>query len=136
MSGPEPEGGVRFAGYAAVFDRVDHGGDVVRPGAFAGVAAGVPLLWQHLPGEAIGTVERVEEDARGLRVIGRVSGRTSAGRAAARALQERAADGLSFGYRVREARGASPRELLALELVEVSVVTHPMQPLARVISVE
>ena len=65
---------VRFAGYAAVFDRVDHGGDVVRPGAFAGVAAGVPLLWQHLPGEAIGTVERVEEDARGLRVIGRVSG--------------------------------------------------------------
>ena len=136
MSGPEPEGGVRFAGYAAVFDRVDHGGDVVRPGAFAGVAAGVPLLWQHLPGEAIGTVERVEEDARGLRVIGRVSGRISAGRAAARALQERAVDGLSFGYRVREARGASPRELLALELVEVSVVTHPMQPLARVISVE
>ena len=108
------KGDVRFAGYAAVFDRVDHGGDVVRPGAFAGVAAGVPLLWQHLPGEAIGTVERVEEDARGLRVIGRVSGRTSAGRAAARALKERAVDGLSFGYRVREARGAGPRELLAL----------------------
>ena len=129
-------GDVRFAGYAAVFDRVDHGGDVVRPGAFAGVAAGVPLLWQHLPGEAIGTVERVEEDARGLRVIGRVTVRTSAGRAAARALKERAVDGLSFGYRVREARGAGPRELLALELVEVSVVTHPMQPLARVIAVE
>ena len=127
---------VRFAGYAAVFDRVDHGGDVVRPGAFAGAAAGVPLLWQHLPGEAIGTVERVEEDARGLRVIGRVSGRTGAGRAAARALRERAVDGLSFGYRVREARGAGPRELLDLELVEVSVVTHPMQPLARVIAVE
>ena len=129
-------GDVRFAGYAAVFDRVDHGGDVVRPGAFAGVSAGVPLLWQHLPGEAIGTVERVEEDARGLRVIGRVSGRTGAGRAAARALRDRAVDGLSFGYRVREARGAGPRELLALELVEVSVVTHPMQPLARVIAVE
>ena len=136
MSGPSGGGDVRFAGYAAVFDRVDHGGDVVRPGAFAGVAAGVPLLWQHLPGEAIGTVERVEEDARGLRVIGRVSGRTGAGRAAARALKERAVDGLSFGYRVREARGDAPRELLDLELVEVSVVTHPMQPLARVIAVE
>ncbi len=37
---------------------------------------------------------------------------------------------------MREARGAGPRELLALELVEVSVVTHPMQPLARVIAVE
>ena len=50
MSGSGGEHDVRFAGYAAVFDRVDHGGDVVRPGAFAGVAAGVPLLWQHLPG--------------------------------------------------------------------------------------
>lgn len=129
-------GDVRFAGYAAVFDRVDRGGDVVRAGAFAGVAAGVPLLWQHHPGAPIGTVERIEEDARGLRVIGRVSARSAAGREAARALRERAVDGLSFGYRVREARGASPRELLALEVVEVSVVTHPMQDLARVIAVE
>jgi phage head maturation protease len=45
-------------------------------------------------------------------------------------------DGLSFGYRVRQARGAGPRELLDLEVVEVSVVTHPMQDLARVIAVE
>nr|WP_245405618.1 HK97 family phage prohead protease [Sphingobium sp. Sx8-8] len=127
---------MRFAGYAAVFDRVDRGGDVVRAGAFAGVGAGLPLLWQHRPGEAIGTVEKVEEDARGLRVIGRVSGRTAVGREAVRALRERAVDGLSFGYRVREARGAGPRELLDLEVVEVSVVTHPMQDLARVIAVE
>lgn len=37
---------VRFAGYAAVFDRVDRGGDVVRAGAF-GAPGAVPLLWQH-----------------------------------------------------------------------------------------
>lgn len=129
-------GDLRFAGYAAVFDRVDRGGDVVRAGAFAGVRAGMPLLWQHRPGDAIGTVEKVEEDRHGLRVIGRVSGRTAAGREAARALRERAVDGLSFGYRVREARGVGPRELLDLEVVEVSVVTHPMQDLARVIAVE
>jgi len=127
---------VRFAGYAAVFDRVDRGGDVVRAGAFAGVAAGMPLLWQHSPGEVIGTVEKVEEDRHGLRVIGRVSARTAAGREAARALREKAVDGLSFGYRVREARGKAPRELLELEVVEVSVVTHPMQDRARVIAVE
>jgi len=130
-------GDVRFAGYAAVFDRVDRGGDVVRAGAFGSArATGVPLLWQHGPGEVIGSVERLEEDARGLRVIGRVSARTAAGRAAARMLREKAVDGLSFGYRVREARGAGPRELLGLDLVEVSIVTHPMQPLARVIAVE
>ncbi|BBD96815.1 HK97 family phage prohead protease [Sphingobium amiense] len=130
-------GDLRFAGYAAIFDRVDRGGDVVRAGAFGDIAAaGVPLLWQHGPGAVIGTVESAREDARGLRVIARVSRSSAAGREAAAALVEGAVDGLSFGYRVKAARGARPRELLALELVEVSVVTHPMQPLARVVKVE
>lgn len=130
-------GDVRFAGYAAIFDRVDRGGDVVRAGAFAELtAAGVPLLWQHGPGSVIGSVERLEEDTRGLRVIGRVSARTAAGREAAAALKTGVLDGLSFGYRVKAARGNRPRELLALELVEVSLVTHPMQPMARVVAVE
>ena len=38
---------VRFAGYAAVFDRPDKGGDVIRKGAFAKAlqrAREVPLL--------------------------------------------------------------------------------------------
>lgn len=130
-------GDLRFAGYAAIFDRVDRGGDVVRAGAFGAIeAAGVPLLWQHGPGSVIGVVETAREDKRGLRVIGRVSRRTAAGRAAAAALASGALDGLSFGYRVRAARGAGPRELLGLELVEVSLVTYPMQDLARVVAVE
>ena len=125
-------GDLRFAGYAAIFDRVDRGGDVVRAGAFGPdaegklAATGVPLLWQHGPASVIGVVESAREDARGLRVIGRVSRRTEQG----------ALDGLSFGYRVKTARGSRPRELLALELVEVSLVTHPMQPMARVVAVE
>jgi HK97 family phage prohead protease len=130
-------GDLRFAGYAAIFDRVDRGGDVVRAGAFGDVAAaGVPLLWQHGPASVIGVVESAREDARGLRVIGRVSRASAAGREAAAAIAQGAVDGLSFGYRVKAARGARPRELLALELVEVSVVTHPMQPMARVVRVE
>lgn len=121
---------VRFAGYAAVFDRVDAGGDVVRPGAFAGSLAGaVPLLWQHQPARPVGRVEHLAEDRRGLRVIGRVTD----ARAAALV---KAGTGLSFGYRVRSAAGVNPRELTALELVEVSLVSFPMQPLARVHAVE
>lgn len=130
-------GDLRFAGYAAIFDRVDRGGDVVRVGAFGAVDVGrVPLLWQHGPGSVIGTIESAREDGRGLRVIGRVSRRTAAGRVAAAALEAGAVDGLSFGYRVKAARGARPRELLGLELVEVSLVTHPMQDGARVVGVE
>ena len=121
---------MRFAGYAAVFGRVDQGGDVVRAGAFGRVARQVPLLWEH-KGAPVGRVEQVREDRRGLRVIGRVTDAR-----AARLLAEGKVKGLSFGYRVREARGTGPRELVALELVEVSLVAFPMQKLALVHAVE
>ena len=115
---------VRFAGYAALFDRVDRGGDVIRRGAFASAGPPVPIFWQHDPARRIGEVERLSEDARGLRIIGRVDAPVATGA------------GLSFGYRVRQARQGTNRELQSLDLIEVSVVTHPMQPLARVHAVE
>jgi len=40
--------------------------------------------------------------------------------------------GLSFGYRVKRAAGTNPRELLDLDVAEISLVTSPMQDLARV----
>jgi hypothetical protein len=127
---------MRFAGYAALFDRVDRGGDVVRPGAFArAVAAGparVPLLWQHEPGKPIGCIEQLAEDNRGLRVIARLADGSTAGREAAALLRDGAVGGLSFGYRVKRGHGSRPRHLTDLDLVEVSLVTFPMQPAARV----
>jgi len=130
---------MRFAGYAAIFGRPDRGGDVIRAGAFARAcrrpAAALPLLWQHAPGRPIGRIEYLKEDGRGLRVIGRLS-QGAAGREAAALLKEGAVRGLSFGYRVRAAMGEGPRELTELELVEVSLVTFPMQPKARVHAVE
>jgi Escherichia/Staphylococcus phage prohead protease len=137
---------MRFAGYAALFDRPDRGGDVVKAGAFARSlrrpAGAVPLLWQHEPGRPIGRIEYLKEDRRGLRVIGRLSA-GAAGREAAALLKEGAVRGLSFGYRVRAASGPSTgsgqaglRELTELDLVEVSLVTLPMQPKARVHAVE
>ena len=46
-------------------------------------------------------------------------------------------DGLSFGYRVREARRSGGlQELRELELVEVSLVAEPMLSRARVHAVE
>lgn len=115
----------RFAGYAAVFGVPDRGGDVVRRGAIR-PAGPVPLLWQH-QGKPVGVIERLAEDRRGLRVIGRV-----ADPALAQAVARGAVTGLSFGYRVREARHGVRRELQEVELVEVSLVASPMQPLARV----
>jgi HK97 family phage prohead protease len=128
---------VRFAGYAAVFGKRDSGGDVILPGAFAATLAArklaggrLPLFWQHRSDKRIGWVDLAEEDRHGLRVIASVSG--TAGQAA-KALVDGAVNGLSFGYRVRDAvPQAGGRELRAIDLLEVSLVTRPMQPLARV----
>jgi uncharacterized protein len=126
---------VRFAGYAAVFDRPDRGGDVVRKGAFAESlkrASEVPLLWQHKAGAVVGRIEHLSEDRHGLRVIASVRDAR-----AARLLDAKKVDGLSFGYRVREANSdGGLRELVELDLVEISLVAHPMQPRARVHAVE
>jgi uncharacterized protein len=119
---------MRFAGYAAIFDQPDRGGDIVRKGAFARAAkARLPLLWQHDRGKRIGYVEQLEEDERGLRVIARMD-------ADAPPVADGA--GLSFGYRVRKSARGTYRELTDVDLIEVSVVNHPMQPLARVLAVE
>lgn len=124
---------MRFAGYAAVFDWPDKGGDVIRAGAFRRALerrGDVPLLWQH-KGKAVGAIEHLSEDKRGLRVIARIAD------ARVRELVRQGLRGLSFGYRVREATtGGTLRELTDLDLVEVSLVARPMQPRARVHAVE
>ena len=118
---------MRIAGYAAIFDAPDRGGDVIRKGAFATRPARVPLYWQHDPARIAGMVEQLEEDARGLRVIADVD--DGAG------IAVRAGQGLSFGYRVRACEHNTHRELTDLELIEVSLVSHPMQPRARILAV-
>jgi len=122
-------GALSFAGYAAVFDAVDRGGDVFRAGAFAG-AGRVPLLWQH-GGEPVGEIDALAEDARGLRVIGTVRDPDLA-----RLVASGVVAGLSVGYRALEAHPGARRELRRVALVEVSLVAVPMQPLARIHAVE
>jgi uncharacterized protein len=125
---------LRFAGYAALFDRRDAGRDLIRRGAFADTLAArrgpLPLCWQHRGDVRIGWIERAAEDARGLRVIASLDNPDGA---AALALRRGAVGGLSFGYRARAfRRDGVGRELTAIDLFEVSLVTHPMQFAARV----
>lgn len=121
-----------MAGYAALFDRIDRGGDILRRGAFAGsLDAGhrLPFLWQHRPDQRIGRIDLAHEDQRGLRIIASLD---EAATEALAALRSGAVTGLSFGYRVRKASGSHPRELIELDLVEVSLVGVPMMPGAKV----
>jgi uncharacterized protein len=125
---------LRFAGYAALFDARDSGRDVIRKGAFERTLATrqdpLPLYWQHRPEQRIGWIDTIAEDARGLRVVGSIDNPEGA---AGLALQRRAVSGLSFGYVARDSRrDPEGRELLDVDLHEISLVTHPMQHGARV----
>jgi len=132
-----------FEGYAALFGREDMSRDVVLPGAFRDSLAshgpgGIRMLWQHDPAAPIGVWLRMYEDARGLYVRGRLALESARGRDALALLRAGALDGLSIGFRPVRARRdrAGVRRLERVELWEVSVVTFPMQPGARVTQVK
>ena len=94
----------------------------------------VKMLWQHDPAQPIGIWDDVREDDRGLYVKGRLLQTVSKGQEAAALVSAGAIDGLSIGYRTQKAvRNEKGHRLLTeLELWEVSLVTFPMLPSARV----
>lgn len=130
-------------GYASLFGVVDLGRDRVERGAFAASLArrgarGIRFLFQHDPAEPIGAWTSISEDARGLRVSGRLNMAVARAREVHALLRQGALDGLSIGFRavrsLREAGGV--RRLVEIDLWEVSVVTFPMLPDARVQAVK
>lgn len=130
-----------IAGYASLFGLTDQGGDAVLPGAFAaglarlaGKGGKVRMLWQHDPARPIGVWDEIREDGKGLWVRGRLLPDVAQAREAAALIEAGAIEGLSIGYRtIRAERDAKGRRALAeVELWEVSLVTFPMLPQARV----
>ena len=119
----------RITGYAAVFGLVDRAGDVIRAGAFGDVLP-VPLLWQHR-GEPVGEILAIGEDPAGVWIEADVLDPE-----AARLVRCGALRGLSVGYRARVVEQGAYRAIVRAELVEVSLVAVPMQPKARVLTVE
>ena len=133
-----------FEGYASLFRIADLGKDVVEPGAFRESlarrgASGIKLLWQHDPAEPIGRWLSLIEDGRGLFVKGRLSLAVGRAREVHALMREGAIDGLSIGFRTEKARTeprTGLRRLERVDLWEVSVVTFPMLPQARIAAVK
>lgn len=125
-------------GYASRFGERDLGGDIVRPGAFAASlltrTVPFPMLYAHDTDTPIGVWTRVVEDETGLFVRGTLQGGSSQSDRAAALVQSGAVSGLSIGYRTLRAREtAQGRELLDIELWEISLVAFPMLPSARIL---
>lgn len=129
-----------FSGYASLFGHVDLGKDRVEKGAFRKslkerTSNGIRMLFQHDPSEPIGTWDEIKEDERGLFVRGRIAKGSARASEVLSLLRERAVDGLSIGFRTersRTDRKTGVRSILQADLWEISVVTFPMLPQARV----
>lgn len=136
----------RFEGYGSIFGNTDLGNDIVVEGAFTKSLArkgakSVKLLYQHRADEPIGIFEEITEDKRGLRVKGRLAMGTQRGREVYELMKMGALDGLSIGFRV-DSKGydyddrGKKRYIKEVDLLEISAVTFPMNPRARIAQVK
>lgn len=133
-----------FEGYASVFDAEDMGHDIVLRGAFRKTLTkrgtdGIRMLFQHDPAQPIGRWLVLEEDGYGLFVRGQLAPGAKNAQDILQLLKAGALDGLSIGFKVVNGRRdgrARTRMISELDLWEISIVTFPMQPGARVANVK
>ncbi len=147
-----------FAGYGAIFGNVDHMGDAIEKGAFKATlkeweqrGKWPPMLLQHGGGFfgggaddmlPIGQWTEMSENQRGLRVEGQLFAlNTERGQYIYEGLSSGVLDGLSIGFKtVQFINGTKPdqpdRTLTEIDLWEVSIVTFPANPKARVSTVK
>lgn len=123
-----------ISGYASRFGERDAGGDTVRRGAFAASILSqsqtLPMLSDHQ--RQVGVWTRAAENEHGLYVQGEVIDPSLR-----RLIRAGKVTGLSIGYRTRRSRdGPGRRDLLDLDLKEISVVAFPMLGSARIDTID
>lgn len=129
--------GLPIEGYASLWWTRDLNDDVVAEGAFDASLARTPaarvrMLMQHDVREVVGVWDAITPDARGLFVRGRLLDATPIGWMAQALARSGALDGLSIGFHAVKARADGRlRVLTEVDLWEVSLVTFPMLPGAR-----
>lgn len=132
----------RFGGYASVFFEVDAQKDRVLPGAFTntlkswqGKGSWPKMLWQHQVREPIGAWEKIVEDDVGLYVEGKLLLEVEKAREAYVLLKAGEIESLSIGYKaVKEKTHPGYRDLIEIDLLEISLVTFGANEAARVLT--
>lgn len=133
-----------FEGYAAVFNNIDLGDDVILPGAFTKVkttrAGRLKLALFHDLTRLVGSAEFTQDD-HGLYIKGRVNLAVSYARDAYELMKEGTLDSMSIGFNTilaayEERDGRSVRIIKQAELWEASLVPFGMNPDAQVTDVK
>ena len=138
-----------FEGYASVFDVIDSAKDVVRKGAFTRTLEekrssiddkNIPMLWSHKTDMPIGSfpVEYMFEDDIGLYVKGKILLSVEQGKNAYELLKSGICNRMSIGFLVKKSNflPGNIRELLDIDLHEISLVMFPANKSAKVLGVK
>ena len=126
-----------ISGMAWKFDEADRVGDVIEKGAFSNLTLPIPMLFGHDQNEPIGTWDATNEKSDGLHIEGKMLIDDVVRAREVRALvKSGAVRGISIGFITKKsnARPGGGRTIKQLELLEVSLVTLPMHPGAKVTS--
>lgn len=132
--------GRKFSGHGSIFGNEDLGGDIVLPGAFKDSlarhqdAGTLPqMFWMHDPSRVPGKWHEMAEDDDGLATEGELA-ETPLGEEMRVLMAMDAVRGLSIGYYAEDVDWDrhGRRLLKRVDLVEVSIVSLAMNPLARV----
>ncbi|MDX6806425.1 phage major capsid protein [Terrihabitans rhizophilus] len=126
-----------ITGMAWPFGSPDRVGDLIEKGAFATTTTRLPMLFAHDQAQVIGVWEEITETDKGLIVKGRLLVNDVARAREVRALVlEGAVSSLSIGFVSKKAasRRGGGRTISALDLHEISIVSVPCHPGARIIT--
>ena len=141
--GDELKGNGKIVGHAAVFDNVDHQGDIIRPGAFKKtikerIAAGkVGLMVRHMAmggdtQETIGVITKAVEDSKGLYIEADLFDAQLAQETRGKIIKSPKMFGMSVGFKtvrssdiLNDKGEVTGKELLELALFEVTITTLP-----------
>ncbi|WP_278939781.1 HK97 family phage prohead protease [Pseudomonas helleri] len=134
-----------FEGYASVFDVIDSDGDIMLPGAYKKALASqsrkVGMFFNHQTWEMpVGKWQRLEEDSKGLIVVGELTPGMSASNDLRAAMEHKTVEGMSVGFTVTKDdyniidTGRAFKNVQALR--EISICTFPANEQATIDSMK
>ena len=134
-----------FEGYASVFDIIDSDGDIILPGAYKKALATqsrqVGMFFNHQTWELpVGKWQSLEEDSKGLIVIGELTPGLSVSNDLRAAMEHKTVEGMSVGFTVTKDdyalidTGRAFKNVQALR--EISICTFPANEQATIESMK
>ena len=126
-----------ISGLAWKFGQGDRIGDWIEPGAFKTASMPIPMLFGHDQNDPVGAWTEAKETSEGYEVKGTLLiDDLPRARQIHALVKSGAVRGLSLGFGIKDAvaRKGGGRTIRSLDLVELSLVSIPMHPAARVTS--